>query len=163
MAATGNEPVKLSQLKSAVPGIALRKFDFTITNSNDPVQLPFAPDWGINVRDRDGGGSYTACFMDYGKTVQLLSLMSLAQKNVEIWLFYAGNAEAMSEKLAHLDASYSYTVTSYDTNGTVFSSIRSLIDNYDSAEGYSSRLQLVNPTTIYVNWPFLFINLIFEK
>ena len=166
MTATGNEPVKLSQLKSVVPGISLRKFDFKITTvSDDPVQLPFAPEWGITVFNAkgDSDGNCTACFMDYGKTVQLLSLRSLTQIKVEIWLYYAGTAKAMSEKLANVSTSSAYTVTKCNTNDNVFSSTRNSIEDYEGAEGYSSRLNLESPNTIFANWPFLFINLFFEK
>lgn len=161
MPATGNEPVKLSQLKSVVPGIAFRKFDFRITNVNSPVQLPFAPDWGINVNVT---GHYTAVFMDYGKAVQLLSLRSLdPQLDMEIWLFYAGMPYNMSEKLANIEISNDYIVTSCTTNNTVFSSHINSIEPLDGSEGYYSRLHLVGPSTLSSKWSFLFINLIFEK
>lgn len=161
MPATGNEPVKLSQLKSVVPGIALRKFDFTITNVNAPVQLPFAPDWGINV---NATGLYTAVFMDYGKAVQLLSLRSIEpQLNMEIWLFYTGYPDNMNEKLANREIDNEYIVTSCNTNNTVFSSARNSIEPLGGEEGYYSRLQLVGSSTLLSNWSFLFINLIFEK
>lgn len=161
MPATGNEPVKLSQLKSVVPGIALRKFNFKITNVNATVQLPFAPDWGINVNKP---GTYTAVFMDYGKAVQLLSLRSNeSQMDLEIRLFYTGYIINMREKLANMGVSYECIVTSCNTNDTVFSSARNSVEPNPGVEGYYSRLQLVAPSTLSSNWSFLFINLIFEK
>ena len=162
MAATGNEPVKLSQLKAELSkGTVTRRIvTFTITASNTPYELPFAENWGIQS---NVNGTYTAEFIDYGDILELSMLYSTSQINPTIHLCSKEDISTTANKFGRIYGSNKTTIIYINSYGATVSLNKINIHIYGGYGEFQSSALIMNGSTMYANTPINYIQLYFEK